>query len=43
MVITPTKLSSKERELLKELQAFDSEKKLKPGKGFFDKLKEFLF
>ncbi len=43
MVITPTKLSARERELLKELQTFDSEKKLKPGKGFFDKLKEFLF
>lgn len=43
MVITPTKLNSKERELLKELQTYDSEKKLKPGKGFFDKLKEFLF
>ncbi len=43
MVITPTKLSSRERELLQELQTYDSEKKLKPGKGFFDKLKEFLF
>ena len=43
MVITPTKLSSRERELLQELQAFDSEKKLKPGRGFFNKLKEFLF
>ncbi len=43
MVITPTKLSSREKELLTELQTYDSEKKLKPGKGFFDKLKEFLF
>ncbi|MFA7057925.1 MAG: molecular chaperone DnaJ [Candidatus Cloacimonadales bacterium] len=43
MVITPTKLSSREKELLQELKTFDSDKKMKPGKGFFDKLKEFLF
>ncbi len=42
-VITPTKLSSKEKQLFEELKGFDSEKKLKPGKGFLDKVKDFLF
>jgi molecular chaperone DnaJ len=43
LVVTPTKLSSKEKHLFEELKQFDSEKKLKPGKGFFDKVKDFLF
>ena len=42
IVITPTKLSSKERKLLEELSQFDAAKKLHPGKGFFSKLKNFF-
>jgi molecular chaperone DnaJ len=42
IVITPTKLSAKERKLLEELSQFDAAKKLHPGKGFFSKLKHFF-
>ncbi len=42
LIITPTRLNSQEKELFKELGKFDSEKKLKPGKGFFSKFKEFF-
>ena len=42
LVITPTKLNSEEKELLKRLGKFDSEKKLRPEKSFFSKLKEFF-
>jgi len=42
LVITPTKLNSEEKELLKKLGKFDSEKKLRPEKSFFSKLKEFF-
>lgn len=41
-VITPTKLNSEEKELFKELRKFDSEKKLQPGKSFFNKFREFF-
>jgi len=42
IVITPTRLNFQEKELFQKLAAFDSEKKLQPGKSFFSKLKEFF-
>jgi molecular chaperone DnaJ len=42
LVITPTKMSSKEKKLLEELAEFDEAKKFHPGKGFFSKLKQFF-
>lgn len=41
-VITPTKLSNEEKGLLKELQKFDSEKKLRPDKSYFKKFKDLF-
>jgi molecular chaperone DnaJ len=41
-LITPTKISAKERELFQELAQFDREKNLKPGKSFFDKFKSMF-
>jgi len=41
-VITPTKLNSEEKDLLKKLGHFDSDKKLCPEKSFFSKLKKFF-
>jgi molecular chaperone DnaJ len=38
-VVTPTKLATAERELFVKLKEFDSEKRLQPGKNFFQKLK----
>ncbi|OPX29247.1 MAG: molecular chaperone DnaJ [Candidatus Cloacimonas sp. 4484_143] len=42
IVITPTKLNSEEKDLLKKLGHFDSDKKLCPEKSFFSKLKKFF-
>ena len=42
LVITPTHMNSEEKELLKQLSKFDSEKKLNPEKSFFSKLKKFF-
>ena len=42
MIITPTKLNIEEKELLKRLGQYDSEKKLRPEKSFFSKLKKFF-
>ena len=42
IVITPTKLSIKEKDLLRQLGVFDESKNLKPGKTFFDKLKSMF-
>jgi molecular chaperone DnaJ len=42
LVVTPTRLNAEERELFRQLSKFDSEKKLHPGKGFFDKFKQFF-
>jgi molecular chaperone DnaJ len=41
-VITPTKLNSQERELLRQLGEYDSEKKLQPEKSFFEKIKDWF-
>lgn len=41
-VITPTKLSNEEKGLLKDLQKFDSDKKLRPDKSFFKKFKDLF-
>ena len=41
-VITPTNLSAEEKNLFQQLGKFDSEKKLQPGKNFFDKLKDIF-
>jgi len=42
IVITPTRLNSEEKELFKKLSEYDSNRKLKPGKSFLDKFKEFF-
>lgn len=42
IVITPTKLNAKEKQLFEDLGKFDANLHLKPGKGFFDKLKDFF-
>ena len=41
-VITPTRLSSEEKEIFQKLSQFDSRQKLHPNKSFFSKLKEFF-
>ena len=41
-VITPTRMNSEEKDLLNKLSRFDSDKKLKPEKSFFEKLKGFF-
>ena len=43
LLITPTKISAKERSLFEHLKEFDSEKKLAPGKRFMDKVKDFFW
>lgn len=42
IVVTPSKLSAKEKELFKELSQFDADKKLEPSKKFINKLKDFF-
>ncbi|MEA3476409.1 MAG: molecular chaperone DnaJ [Candidatus Cloacimonadota bacterium] len=42
IVVIPTKLSSEEREYYKRLEIFDEKRNLKPGKTFFEKLKEYF-
>lgn len=41
-VVIPTKLSKEENDLFTQLKEFDSKRDLKPGKGFFSKLKEYF-
>jgi molecular chaperone DnaJ len=41
-VITPARLNAEEKDLLNKLSRFDSEKKLRPEKSFFEKLKGFF-
>jgi molecular chaperone DnaJ len=42
IVVIPTNLSSKERELYRDIQPFDEKRNLKPGKTFFEKIKEYF-
>lgn len=42
MVVTPTHLSSAEKELFQELVKHDRQRKMKPNKSFFQKLRDFL-
>lgn len=41
-VVTPTSISSTEKELFEKLSQFDSNLKLKPEKSFFDKIKNIF-
>lgn len=41
-VVTPTKLNSKQKRLFEELSEYDSEAELKPGKSFFDKVRNLF-
>lgn len=41
-VVIPTKLSREEEELYKKLMQFDQKRDLKPGKGFFEKMKNYF-
>lgn len=41
-VMTPTKLSKEEKDLLEQLKKFDSDKKLRPEKSFFKKFKDLF-
>ncbi|HEX4847486.1 MAG TPA: molecular chaperone DnaJ, partial [Novosphingobium sp.] len=40
MVETPTKLTSRQKELLRELQATETGEETPQSKGFFDRIKE---
>ena len=42
VVVIPSKLSSAERELYGKLEPFDERRNLKPGKTFFEKIKEYF-
>lgn len=42
IVVIPNKLSSEERELYSKIVPFDQKRNLKPGKSFFEKLKEYF-
>ncbi|MBN1326583.1 MAG: molecular chaperone DnaJ [Candidatus Cloacimonetes bacterium] len=42
ILITPTRLNAQEKELFTKLAEFDEGKKLKPGKNFLNKFKEFF-
>jgi molecular chaperone DnaJ len=42
IVVTPTKLNKEETELYTRLKEFDHKRELKPGKGFFSKLREYF-
>ena len=41
-VWTPTRLSAREKQLFEELGTLEAGKAPKPGKGFFDKVKDAL-
>jgi molecular chaperone DnaJ len=42
IVITPSKLSKEETELFTKLKEHDKKRELKPGKGFFSKLRDYF-
>lgn len=42
IVVTPTGISGEEKQLLEKLGTFDAGRKLKPGRNFFAKFKEFF-
>jgi len=42
VVVTPTKLSKEETELYRRLQEFDARREMKPGRGFFSKLRDYF-
>lgn len=41
-VVTPTKLNSKQKKLLRKLESISGDELIKPNKGFFEKLKDAL-
>lgn len=41
-VIVPTKLSKDEQELYQKIKPFDDDRDLKPGKSFFEKVKDYF-
>jgi len=42
IVVIPNKLSSEEKELYRKIAPFDKKRDLKPGKSFFDKIKDYF-
>lgn len=42
IVVIPTKITSEEHDYYKKLETFDARRNLKPGKTFFEKLKEYF-
>ncbi len=42
IVVIPNKLSSEEKELYSKIVPYDQKRNLKPGKSFFEKLKEYF-
>jgi len=42
VVVTPTKLSKDEQEVYEKLREYDKKRELKPGRGFFQKLREYF-
>lgn len=42
VVVIPAKISNEERDYYKKLEIFDAKRNLKPGKTFFEKLKEYF-
>ncbi|MDD3282148.1 MAG: molecular chaperone DnaJ [Candidatus Cloacimonetes bacterium] len=42
IVVIPTKINKEETELFTRLKEFDSKRELKPGRGFFSKLRDYF-
>lgn len=42
VLITPTKIAKEETELYTKLREFDNKRDLKPGRGFFSKIKDYF-
>lgn len=42
VLVTPTKINKEETELYTRLREFDSKRDLKPGRGFFSKLRDYF-
>ncbi|HOH60412.1 MAG: molecular chaperone DnaJ [Candidatus Cloacimonetes bacterium] len=42
ILVTPTKISREEQEIYEKLREFDLKREMKPGKGFFKKLRDYF-
>jgi molecular chaperone DnaJ len=42
ILVTPTKISREEQDIYEKLREFDLKREMKPGKGFFKKLRDYF-